>query len=148
MITDTIKATGELDVVLYNSAGEIKDKREVKNLVVTIGKNHIADRLISNANVYVSHMAVGSGNVAASVSDNLLLGEKARVALDSATRANATVTYTATFPAGTGTGTLAEAGIFNNNTSNSGILLCRTRFNEVNKAADDIIVITWNVTIS
>jgi hypothetical protein len=27
-------------------------------------------------------------------------------------------------------------------------MLCRTNFNEVNKGAADVIVITWNVTIS
>ena len=62
---------------------------------------------------------------------------------------NNTVQYIATFGAGTPNGgaTIAEAGIFNSSTANAGTMLCRVRFNEVNKANSDVIVITWNVTI-
>jgi hypothetical protein len=52
----------------------------------------------------------------------------------------------ATFPAGVGTGLITEAAILN--ASSTGDMLCRTNFNEVNKGAADVIVITWNVTIS
>ena len=48
--------------------------------------------------------------------------------------------------AGTGTGALTEAAILN--ASSTGDMLCRTNFNAVNKGAADVIVITWNVTIS
>jgi len=146
MFTDIVKAKGELLILVKDESGNLKDKRKVENLVVTLGKNHIANRLTSNANVIMSHMAVGDSNTAAVVSQSGLGSELARVALDSTTLANATATYTATFGAGSGTGSLTEAGIFN--AASSGIMLCRTNFNAVNKAAGDTIVITWNVTIS
>jgi len=57
-----------------------------------------------------------------------------------------TVTATATFPAGTGTGAITEAGILN--AASAGTLLCRTTFPVVNKAAGDSIAITWVVTVS
>jgi len=146
MITDSVKVKGNLIILVKDESGDLKDKREIDNLVVTLGKNHIASRLTSNANVIMSHMAVGDSNTSAVVSQTGLGSELARVTLDSTTLDNATATYTATFGAGVGTGSLAEAGIFN--AGSSGIMLCRTNFNAVNKAAGDTIVITWNVTIS
>lgn len=146
MLTDSVKVKGNLIILVKDESGELKEKREVDNLVVTLGKNHIANRLTSNANVIMSHMAVGDSNTSVVVTQTGLGSELARVALDSTTLANATVTYTATYGAGVGTGSLTEAGIFN--AASSGIMLCRTNFNAVNKAAGDTIVITWNVTIS
>ena len=149
MINDTIKAVGNLEVKLLDPNGQEKDRREVKNMVVHVGKNYITSRLMSNTQPVMSHMAVGVANVAATTSQTLLLGEAARVGLDSNTITNNTVTYVATFGGGVplGGATIAEAGIFNAATANTGTLLCRTRFNEVNKGNADIIVITWNVTI-
>lgn len=147
MINDSLKIKGNLDVVVYDKNKQIKDQRKVNNLVVAVGKTYIASRMESNAAVVMSHMALGSGNVVPTTSDTLLAGELGRVVLDSTTRTNNTLTYVSTFPAGTGTGTIAEAGIFNNPTANTGTMLCRTNFNEVNKGAGDIIVITWNVVV-
>ena len=56
------------------------------------------------------------------------------------------MTYTATFPAGTGTGAVVEAGILN--ASSGGTLLCRTVFSVVNKGANDAMTITWQITVS
>ena len=151
MINDSIKAIGNLEVKLLNSNGVEIDKREVKNTVVHVGKNYITQRMQSNAAGIMNQMAVGVANTSASTSQVLLGGEKVRVTLDSNTITNNTVTYIATFGAGVplGGATIAEAGIFNspNTSANTGTMLCRTRFNEVNKGNADIIIITWNVTI-
>ena len=147
MITETINLQGNLDVVLFDETGAVKDKRTVKNLVVAVGKAHIASRITSNVSTIMSHMAIGTANVAPATSQTFLLGENARVVLDSTTRVSNIITYTSTFPAGTGTGTIAEAGVFDSPSANAGTMLCRTRFNEVNKSASDTIVITWNITV-
>ena len=68
------------------------------------------------------------------------------VALDSTTRAANTITYVATFPAGTGTGALTEAGILN--AASTGNMLCRTVFGIVTKTSSDTVIITWNVTVA
>lgn len=147
MIQDSLKIKGKLSVEHFDENQNLIDQRNVNNLVVATGKNYIASRMTSNANVIMSHMSVGGGNVAATTSDTLLVGEMARVVLDSTTVTNNVITYVATFPAGTGTGSLTEAGIFNSPSANSGAMLCRTRFDVVNKGAADVIVITWNVTV-
>lgn len=147
MITESVNLKGDLDVVLFDETGQVKDQRSVKNLVVAVGKSYIASRMTSNSGIVMSHMAIGVANIAPTTSQTLLLGENGRRALDSTGLVSNVVTYTSTFPAGTGTGTIAEAGIFNSPSANSGTMLCRTRFNEVNKGASDTIVITWNITV-
>jgi hypothetical protein len=146
MFTETVNVTGRLKISRLNESGEELEVREVKNLIVAVGKNVITSRLAGNTTAIPSHMAVGSSNTAATTSQTALGAEISRVVLDSSTRTNNTIAYVATFPAGTGTGTLTEAAILN--ASSTGDMLCRTNFNEVNKGAADVIVITWNVTIS
>ena len=146
MFDETIKVIGNLHIVNTGSDGIVKDERSVSNLVVAVGKQVIAARLVGNTLAVPSYMAVGSSNTAATTSQTDLGAELGRVVLDSTTRTTNTIAYVATFPAGTGTGTLTEAGIFN--ASSSGNMLCRTNFNDVNKASGDTMVITWNVTIA
>lgn len=145
MLNDSFKLTGALAIVITGPDGVVKDSRSVKNLVVTSGKTFIAARMTGTAAV-MSHMAIGSGTAAAAVADTGLGTELARVALASATSAGAVATYVASFPAGTGTGAVTEAGIFN--AVSAGTLLCRTVFAVVNKGADDSMSITWQVTAS
>ena len=146
MFTETVNVTGRLKISRLNESGDELEVREVKNLIVAVGKNLITSRLVGNTTAIPSHMAVGTSNTAATTAQTALTTEIGRVALDSSTRSTNTITYVATFPAGTGTGSLTEAAILN--ASSTGDMLCRTNFNAVNKGAADVIVITWNVTIS
>lgn len=146
MLTDFIGVKGSLHIQKYDSDLILIDERQVKNLVVAVGKEVVAARLIGNTLPVFSHMALGTSNTAATTSQTALGTEAGRVSLDSSSRTSNTISYVATFPAGTATGTITEAGVFN--AGASGNMLCRTNFNAVNKAAGDTIVITWNVTIA
>jgi len=146
MFTESVTIRGNLEVALYDESGAIKDSRKVNNLVVAVGKDLIASRLVGNTLAIPSHMALGSSSTAAATSQTALGSELGRVSLDSTSRTSNTVSYVATFPAGTGTGTVQEAGIFNDGTT--GNMLCRTTFSAVNKAAGDTVVVTWNVTVA
>lgn len=137
---DNIKATGHVTVRLN---GEVV--QEIPNLVVTVGKNYIASRMTASPTA-MSHMSIGSSSTAAAVGDTTLGAELGRVALSSSSTTGAVTTYSATFPAGTGTGAVVEAGIFN--AASAGTMLCRTTFAVVNKGANDTLTITWQVTIS
>jgi hypothetical protein len=142
---DFIKATGDVTLVLRGPDGQIKDTQEIKNLVVTTGKNFIAGRMTGTTTI-MSHMAIGSTATAAAAGDTALGGELGRVVLSSGTTTGAVTTYAATFPVGTGTGAVVEAGLFN--ASSAGTMLARTTFAVVNKGANDTVTITWAVTIS
>lgn len=146
MFTESVNVKGDLEIHLFDENGFQKDYRKINNLVVAAGKDVIASRLIGNTIAIMSHMAVGSSNTAAAASQTALGTELGRVALSSTNRSANTITYVASFPAGTGTGSLAEAGILN--AASSGNMLCRTTFSTVTKSAGDTVVVTWNVTVA
>ncbi len=146
MLQEQVKMTGQVSIRILDKDGNVKDERQIKNLVVTVGKEFIASRMVGTAANVMSHMAVGSDNTAAAVGNTGLGAELGRVAFSSGTASGAVATYVATFPAGTGTGAVVEAGLFN--ASSSGTMLCRTVFSVVNKGADDAMTITWQVTVS
>lgn len=145
MLNDNLKVTGDVVVEITGADGRVKDRREIKNLVVAAGKTFIAGRMVGTPTA-MSHMAVGSSSTAAANGDTALGASLGRVALTSATSSGAVVTYVATFPPGTGTGAVVEAGVFSDPTA--GTMLCRTVFAVVNKGADDAMSITWAITVS
>ena len=140
MINDGLKMKGRLTIALNDEVVQ-----EVDNLVVTAGKNYVADRMKNNSTV-MSHMAIGTGSTAAAAGDTALGNQTARTALTSTTVTDNEIVYVDTFAAGTGTGAITEAGIFN--ASSGGTMLCRTVFSVVNKGASDAMTITWTVTVS
>jgi len=141
MLNDGLKLTGNLKIALNGETVQ-----EVKNLVVTDGKEYVASRMKDATATAMSHMAIGTDSTAASASDAALGSEAGRVSLTSTTVTSNEVEYVATFGAGTGTGAITEAGILN--ASSSGTLLCRTVFSVVNKGSSDSMTITWTVTVS
>lgn len=142
--------SGRLTITLKDAAGNTKEVREVKNLVVNTGLGFITSRMVGATDAVMSHMGLGSDTTAAAAGDTdlgSLLGS--RKALDSVTRSgssNESITYVATFSAGEATGAVTEAGIFN--ASTAGTMLCRTVFPVVNKQADDSLQVTWTLTLS
>ena len=148
MFNDAIKMTGNLKLVLTDENGNIKQEEEVKNLVVTVGKSFIASRMKDATATAMTHMEVGTGTTAAAVGDTTLQTAVAssRVTLTSTTVTTNSVAYVASFPAGTGTGALTEAGLFN--AASAGTMLCRTVFSVINKGAADTLGITWTVTVN
>ena len=146
MIQDSINMTGELRITVTHPEGNIKHETVVPNLVVTAGKDYIAERMKDDTTTAMSHMAIGTGTTAAAVGDTALGTEAGRVTLTSTTVTNNAVAYVATFGAGTGTGAITEAGLFN--ASSAGDMLCRTVFSVINKGAADTLGITWTVTVN
>jgi hypothetical protein len=148
-LNENLKMVGELTVVKRGRDGQVKQSFKVPNLVVTSGKEFIAESMLkttTNLPTAMSHMAIGT-STATPVIANITLGtEVGRVELASSSSTNNQVTYTATFPAGTGTGAITEAGILN--AASNGTMLCRTTFPVVTKEAGDSIAITWIVTVS
>lgn len=147
-LIENVKGTkGELNIVLRDENGNIKENVTVPNLVVDTGLAYIASRMKDTTLGAMTHMAVGSGTTNPAAGDTALetqLGS--RVSLTSTTVTANAIEYVATFGAGVGTGAVTEAGIFN--ASTSGTMLCRTEFAVINKGSADSMTITWTVTIS
>jgi hypothetical protein len=150
MINENLKLSGQLNIVLKDKAGNIKENIDTKNLVVNTGLAYIVSRMVGTTKTVMTHMAVGSGTTAAAATQTdlvTLLGS--REALDSTTISGTNdekVVFVSSFEAGDGTGAVTEAGLFN--AATGGDMLCRTVFSVVNKAADDTMAITWTITLS
>jgi hypothetical protein len=142
---ESLKASGSLNILITRADGST-ESTQVKNLVVNSGLNYIVSRMKDTTLDAMSHMAVGSGSTAAAGGNTALGTELGRVALTSTTVSTNTIEYVALFPAGTGTGTVTEAGVFNN--SSGGTMLCRTVFGVVTKDVGDSMSITWTITVS
>ena len=143
-VNEQLNMTGHLQIELN---GEVV--RDIDNLVVTAGKEFVASRMIGTSAGVMTHMEVGTGTTNPAANDTALESavSGSRTAFTtSASVSGAVVTYVCAFSAGTGTGALTEAGIFN--ASSGGTMLCRTEFSVVNKGAADTMTITWTVTVS
>ena len=142
MINDNFALTGALTIAVNEEVVQ-----ETHNLVVTAGKNWVADRM-ADANAVMSHMAIGTGTTAAAAGDTALGTQLDRNALTTSggVVSGNTITYASTWAAGDGTGAVTEAGIFD--ASTGGDMLARTVFSVVNKGAADSMTITWTITVS
>lgn len=140
-----LKLTGRLHIVLRDEHGNIKDEMEGPNIVVNGGKAWVTSRMDGTPAV-MSHMAIGSSSTAESATQTALLAETAIVALTSTTVSTNQVTYVATFGAGVGTGTVAEAGIFN--AASAGTMLARSTAISLAKGATDVLTVTWVITVN
>jgi hypothetical protein len=141
------RTVGTVVLTLTGPDGKVKERREIFNAIVQTGKNHIASRLVGVDQAPMGFMALGSGGAATAIGDLGLDAELGRVALTSYAAAVNVVSAVATFPPGTATGTLAEAGLFNL-LSGGGVMLARTTFSGVVKAAGDTLTVNWTVTIN
>jgi hypothetical protein len=146
---NNMKATGTLHIVVRDQDDNVIQDVITTNLVVDSGLDYIAERMKDTGQPNeMSHMAIGTDATAAAAGDTALGAEVGRVALATAggTVTSNAVEYVATFPAGTGTGSIVEAGVLNAGTG--GDLLCRSDFGIVTKGASDSMSITWTVTVS
>jgi len=144
---EQLNIKGRLKIRVWDTiTGAEKQTLEVDNLVVTTGLEYIASRMKDTTFGAMSHMAVGDDGTTPVLGDTTLGSELGRVALTSTTVTGSVVEYVATFGAGTATGAIEEAGIFNAGVA--GTMLCRTTFAVVNKGAADAMSITWEVTVA
>jgi hypothetical protein len=145
MLKDNMKAKGRLSIVVKDAEGNVKDTREVENLVVDTGLDFIASRMGSATDTVMSHMAIGTGTTAAAAGDtDVETVNGTREALTSATVTDNTIVYVGDFSSRTGA--ITEAGVMN--ASTGGTMLCRTVFSAINLTSADSLTITWTITIS
>lgn len=146
-----IDALVNVQVVVRDADGDVRDARFAHNLVTDAGCAHIADQLASSQDEgAMSHMAVGTGTTSPVAGNTTLETELDRNALSSFVQGSGgddhKVVYTASWAAGDGTGAITEAGIFN--ASSGGTMLARVTFPVINKGVSDTLEITWTLTIA
>lgn len=164
MITEKMKFKGSLDIHMN---GELV--QHIPNKVVAVGRDWVVNRMKDNytagadsAKSPMTHMAVGERDwetegVTEVPDDATQLTSEITTAnggRQGVTISTPTVTgrlvlqFVANFDAGDATGALTEAGIFNSGTTNGGSMLCYTKFDQINKGANDTLQITWRIQIS
>ncbi len=144
---DKALASGEFTLELFSPVGDLKQRIVVPNLLVTTGKEGIADQMASSPSIAVpKYIAIGTGSTAAAEGQTALVTEVKRKEATTRTRAGKVLTLSVEFAAGEGTGALREAGTIT--ASSGGTLYSRTVFAELNKEAGDALVATWALSIN
>ncbi len=140
------KLLGAIDFRIYNADGSLDQRVVKKNLVVTNGLGLAVSRLSSNGSNALSHMGIGSGTLAPTLADTDLQTSIVRRVFDTAggSVVGSVVTYYCTYPAGTGTGTISEAGLFN--ALAAGTMFSRITFPPMTKSASQSLAASWTVT--
>lgn len=148
--TDRLAIKGGLLLVHKDPLGKIYPDgvRFSHNTITVAGDKCCADANSDRGEALFGHMAVGTTSGGKTTASNALEAELARVAVDSRTQgaggADNDVVWIATYAAGTGTGALVEAGLFND--ASAGDMYCYQEFSAINKGAADSLTATWTIT--
>ncbi|WP_148700258.1 hypothetical protein [Candidatus Nitrososphaera evergladensis] len=158
--TEGLGLRGNVDMILYDQSGNVKDERHLDNLIVSAGIEGVASRIAPhdgsvNPSAPYNYIALGTSNTPVDASQTVLSAELttganyARIqdttALYSTASGNKLI-LSVTFGPGQATGTLRESGIFNSATG--GNMLARQTFADIQKAAGDTLTVTWTITLS
>lgn len=140
-MNETISLVGEVEILLNNIVVVQK-----KNLIVQAGKNFLANAVLSNSISPFVAIAVGSSTTAASSGDTALGSESYRSVYSTTNTLNSVITLSLFLSPGVATGSISEAGIFNNATS-GGTMLSRIVFSTITKQSIDTLRLTWTITV-
>ena len=142
---EPLKIIGKVRARLLDETGRCKLEVILRNLITTLGKEAIAQNFFNDGTppTLPTHIAVGSSATAPAVGDTALGGELTRLAFTSSSRSGAIVTYSVTFGAGVGTGTIEELGLLN--AAAAGTLYARFLSGTFDKGANDTLAITWDL---
>lgn len=141
---DNMELVGTIHFVLRGPDGDVKEERTVKNIVTNTGRQHIIDRLQGTSSAVADYVAIGTNNTAAAAADTTLGTEVARAQGTLSQPDAHTDRCVYTFAAGTGTGTITEAGRLN--ASSNGTLMGRQVFTGIVKGAGDSLQVTYDFT--
>lgn len=144
-LAETFKAYSNVFIELRDENGKLKDYREIHNTVTNAGLYGLMEQILAAPALNKpGWMEVGTGTGGATKLNAYIAGS--RTALTSKTRNNAVVSFVCTFAAGTGTGAITEAGLFDVVTEDTANMWLYSTFAVVNKAAGDSLTITWTFT--
>lgn len=152
-LSENITPTGQVTVTLFDAkTGRVKAVDHYKNMVVTTGKNSIADGLKgteTNNKGIITYCAMGTGGTAPTEANTSLQTELGRKLISVRSVSGNVATFETFFTTSEVNGTLLEAGLFGDDasaTANSGTLFCRVIISRT-KSSNDTLSLSWTVTI-
>ena len=141
---------GEWFATLRGPDGNVKDYRQGFNVVTTVGKEFIASFLGSAAagpaTFTGKYIAIGTDATAEAAANTTLGVELSRTTGTASYLSGQIYQITATFAAGSGTGAIAEYGLFSS--ASAGTLIARDTEAVINKGAADTLTVVAQMTLS
>lgn len=142
-----------VEYVVRDRDGNVRERRRVSNLVVNTGKAAVAGLINGVVTNFFEHIAIGTGTTAPAAGNTALeteistnggqraSGTTSRVTTDT-TDDTAQVVVTYNF---TGSFAVTESGLFD--AISSGTMLARQTFAAINVANGDSLQVTWRVDV-
>ncbi len=149
---DLVIPRGAVLLELYNVKTKKLISDLVNNMVVTAGKNSMADALrgtTANNKGIITYCALGTGITAPDLGDTGLQTEIFRKLVSVRSVVGNIATFQTFFTTSEANGSLKEAGLFGDDASGtpgSGTLFCRLAINRT-KTTNDTLTLTWDVQI-
>lgn len=142
---DKVKVSGSVLLELIDPEGNVVDRFKKDNLVVTAGLTLLLSRLGGSGNA-LTHTGIGSGTTPPAPADTDLQTSIIRRVFDTpgGSVVGTTITFYCLIPAGTGTGTITEAGLFN--ALSGGTMFSRIVFDAMTKSASLSLAVSWTIT--
>lgn len=140
---------GYVTIILYDEEGDIKDVRQFRNLVVSVGRTG-AGELISEpatGTVTGNWIRLGTGTIAPVAGDTDLPGDIGNAEAKSAAYSTLGIgswNLIQTWGTGEAVATIQESGVFFGSYVS---MLCRQTFTAVNKQSADTLEVTWGFTL-
>lgn len=153
---DNVKAVGKYVIEVIRDSGrgpEVIQRREVNNLVLTVGKKQTWRMSCGLSTNDWDQMRIGTSGVAATAADTNVKSPVTGTlnTVDSKTMSGRTLQLVMSYPSGGGSKSatnIKEVCILNANTSPGGSALSRAVFTAVNKTTADKLKITYTVRIT
>jgi len=151
--TEETKLRGEVELVVYDRYGNVKDSRHIKNIIVNAGKAAVAGLINGVVTTPFKYIAIGTGTTSPAATDTGLATETHRELADTVDRVTTNVTNDTarlikTFSGYSGSEAITESGVFDSSTG--GTMLCRQTFAalNINWTGGDFLQITWKIVVS
>lgn len=150
---DNLKLKGLISLTVTDKDGNLKDEREIKNVITKTGLAQIALLAGASGDAF-TYLALGTGATAATSDDTALETETsasglaraaATVSRVTTTVTNDTLQLAKTFTAGA-SAAITECGILN--AATDGVLLGRQVFSAVNVVSGDSLAVTYKVSFA
>jgi len=154
MATEKTGLAGQVNMVLRDKYGYIKEERSGPNTVVNGGIGEIVQLAAGTGGDAFTHIAIGTGTTTATVTDTTLEAEidsngggraASSVTAEEENTANDTIQLASTWSSFSGELSIAESGVFND--ASTGDMLCRQTFTALAVDDGDSLTITWRVTL-
>lgn len=152
---ETIGMKGLIHFEVRDAEGHIKEERDIDNLITNVGFAEVAALIgaVAGGDAF-DYIAIGTGAVAADVTDTTLNAEISTSGGSRAASSNSQVTTTVTNDTMqaevtynfTGALAIVESGLFN--AASAGDMLSRQVFSVINVANGDSLTVTWKIKVS